>query len=932
MSAAEHLVPAASITPAPAFPVDPLAPATIVPPTLRLPTGARPLRYAVELTLSPDTDAFSGTVDIEMEIDRSLSVLWLNADDVTVSEASMTFERGSPPGAPATADHDPVTHPDSPATPDGTPLHLRVVPGGADFVGFAFEEPVGPGRATLHLAYSGAALAKESRGIFRRKEGADWYLFTQFESTGARRAFPCFDEPGLKAPWRIALTVPNDLAAVSNAPLASESNSREGWKTLRFAQTQPLPSYLVAFAVGPFEFVEGRPAGSKGVPFRVVTPRGLRAQAAYALETTPEMLPFLEAYFGSPYPFDKLDLIAVPGFGGAMENPGLITFGRGLLLTKPQEETIGRQRRFSTVLAHELAHMWFGDLVTLAWWNDIWLNESFANWMESKIVEQWKPGWEVPLQRVRRRNRAMGTDSLVSARRVRQPIESKDDIENAFDAITYDKGSSVLAMFEGWIGAEPFRRGVQRYLSRHAWGSAAAEDFFEVLSEEAGLDVAPTFSSFLDQGGVPLVTETLSCPPDSRPSLKLSQSRYLPVGSRGSPQQTWKIPVCLRYGAEGGEQRRCLLLDDASTEVALEGPCPTWLVPNEGTAGYFRTRIVPDTKNAGAPGIADGPYSPSSSSPFDFTARLFARGDTHLTGPEKVGLLDDLSSLVESGAMSAKDVLSLLPAVVRDGSRSSFEAAIRITKDLRPHLVPDPLLSNYQRFVAETFGAKARELGFEAKRGESEDARLLRPAVVSLAATWGEDPRLQKRARALAMKWLRDPRSLDTDMVDVVLVAAARHGDEALFERFLTGAKAATDRTERRRRLDAVAEFQDPALVRRRLPLMLSNQFDAREAMTLLRGTLDEPRTNEIVLGFIETNYSALAEKLPKSSEARLATVAFGFCDATHRGAVESFFKDRMAHAVGGPRLLAELLEEIDLCIARKHSQQPGVAEFLGDY
>ncbi len=949
------------------------------PPSLRLPGGVRPLRYAIDLSLSPGEEPFTGIVDLEIEIERPLDLLWLNADNLTVSEATLTLA-GAPAGDSESA------------------LHPRIVPGGEDFVGLALASPVGPGRARLHLVFSGQARVKETRGIFRRKEGADWYLYTQFEEIGARRAFPCFDEPRFKVPWQLTLRVPKGLTAVSNAPLLQDGSpgehadrDDEGRTAFRFAPTRPLPSYLVAFAVGPLEFAEGPPSGSKKVPFRVVTPRGQRDQAAYAVAATPQLLTLLETYFGTPYPFDKIDIIAVPLFGGAMENPGLITFSRGLLLTTPQEETLARQRRFSTVMAHELAHMWFGDFVTMDWWDDIWLNESFANWMENKIVEQWKPGWDVPLQRVRRRNRAMETDSLISARRVRQPIESKDDIANAFDAITYDKGSAVLAMFEGWIGSEAFRKGVQRYLSRHAWGNANAEDFFAALSEDAQRDVAPAFRSFLDQGGVPMVTGTLACSADEPPVLRLDQSRYLPSGSKGSDRQTWRIPICIRYGTEqSGEHRRCLLLENASTDLPLEGSCPTWLVPNEGMSGYYRAlvtgaggssvenggsrenagrgknrrrggtpepgehgggeELAGDGKNRGrGEGGAEHGHGEASrtggggtrangrsgrpgSAGFAFTARLFAPGNTRLTPAERAGTLDDLSALSESGEVPMADVLSLVPDVVREGSRSSLESAARITKELWPHRVPASLQPSYQRFIRKLFGPKARELGFATRSEDSENDRLVRPTIVSLVAENGEDARLQKQAAALAIAWLRDRRAISADMVDVVLSAAARHGNEALFERFHEAARRATDRNERRHLLEAMASFLDPAIVQKRLQLILTDEFESRDAMTLLWGSLPEPGPGAIALAFVEKNYDALAGKMSKDAESRLATVGERFCDPAHRAEIEGFFKERTTRATGGPRVLAEILEGIDLCIARTEAQQPSVSDFLKRY
>jgi alanyl aminopeptidase len=859
------------------------------PPAVRLPAGARPTRYAVDLTLSPESESFSGVIDIELTVERPLRTLWLNATDISVSEAMLSQT--------------------------GRTVHPRVVPGGDQFVGLVFDESVGTGPSTLRIAYAGKVSAKELSGIFRQKEGDDWYILTQFEPTDARKAFPCFDEPGFKVPWQITLRVKKELVAVSNAPIASEMEISAGMKAVRFAETKPLPSYLIALGVGPFEILEGPRVGSKKVPFRVLVPKGQRAQAAYTVQATPEILSLLEKYFGTPYPYEKLDFLAIPLADWAMENAGLITFGRRLILSKPEDETLKRQRQFGIVAAHELAHMWFGDLVTMKWWDDIWLNEAFAQWMETKIVEEWKPGWDVPVTRVKDRIGAMGNDRLVSARQVRQPIESDNDIQNAFDGITYAKGAAVLTMLERWIGADRFQKGVQRHLSAHAWGNADAADFFASLSVEAGKDVAPVFSTFVDQSGVPLVTASLSC---SRPILKLTQKRFLPLGSTGSEDRTWKIPVCVHYGVGAKTFRQCSLLTGPTAEIPLEGAtgCPEWLLPNDGASGYYVARI-------------DAAGNPSAGSQPSPLAQLFDDGAKRLSVPERVGVLGDLSALASSGEIPLGDVLSLIPTVARDGNRHTLEIASGIVDSLRLNLVPDELLPNYRRYVRNTFGVKARALGFASQGKESEDTRLLRPILVSLVAKRGEDKQLQKEALPLALKWLEDHGAIEAEMVDAVLSTAARSGDRALFDRVHAAARKTQDRTERAHLLNAMGSFQDPELVQKRIQLLLTDEFDIREAGILMFGGLEEPALREKTYAFLKANYDTIAGKLPKEYEPYLAFVGGSFCDEAHRKDIEAFFGERTSKAPGGPRILAQVLEQVDLCIARKKAQEGSVEVFL---
>ena len=860
------------------------------PPKLRLPSGVRPSRYAVNLTLSPESENFSGTIDIEIVSDAFLPILWLNATSLAVSDATVKTGGGT--------------------------LHPRIVPGGEDFVGLAFDKPIQPGRMTAHLAYNGTASAKDLDGIFRQKEGDDWYLFTQFEATGARKAFPCFDEPSYKVPWEITLKVRKEMVAVSNAPVASETASPDGMKIVRFAETKPLPSYLVALGVGPFDIAEGSPVGSRSAPFRVLVPKGQKAQAAYTVQSTPQLVTLLERYFGTPYPYEKLDFLAIPLAGWAMENAGLITYGRGIILVKPEDETLERQRSFGVVAAHELAHMWFGDLVTMKWWDDIWLNESFASWMEGKIVEQWKPDWDFAVSRVEDRNRAIAADRLTTARQIRQPIESDDDIENAFDSITYAKGSAVLTMLERWVGAERFQKGVQHHLAAHVWGNADAAEFFASLSAEAGKDVGPVFGTFLNQSGVPLVTLGVICPKGAAPTLRLSQKRFLPFGSTGSEERSWKVPLCVRYGAAAAAFRQCTLLEGRSAEIPLSEAktCPEWLLPNDQASGYYISRI--DS------GSSAGSRSNGYTSLLDNVGK-------RLTPPELAGILYDLDALASAGAIPLPEVLSVLPSVVRDGDRHAIEIAGGIVGSLRLNLIPEELAPNYQRFVRETFGARARALGWSGSPGEPEDTKLLRPYVVALVAQRGEDADLQKQARALATRYLTDHGAVPAEMVEAALTSAAWRGDRAMFDAVHAAARKEKDRSERRQLLEAMASFHDPAIVDSRLALILTDEFDPREALILLGDPRREPTSLQQSYDFLKANYDAIAERIPKEYAPYLAAGAGAFCDEPHRLDVETFFKERMSKAPGGPRILAQTLEKIQLCTARKQAQQLGLAAFL---
>ena len=464
-----------------------------VPPTLRLPSDVRPTHYALTMTIVPGKTTAPGEITIDIALDRPHSTVWLNAVALTVSRVLV----------------------------DGAEAHPRIDDRADQFVGLAFDPPLPAGDHRVTLAFEAQQNGNSARGLFTVKDGGAWYTLTQFEAIAARRAFPCFDEPALKAPWQLTLRVPRELTAVANAPVVTEKAIGDGMKEVQFAETKPLPSYLVAFAVGPFDIVDAgnvgpvksserrpraahsatagggeaaklRARGDHATPLRIVVAGGHAGDVRFAAEAIPQLLQEEELWLGVAYPFAKLDHLAIPlNVRLAMENAGLITYGAPILLA-PRAATPPFRHGLANVAAHEMAHQWFGDLVTMAWWDDVWLNEAFATWFADKIVDAWQPGYEHGAGRVHERADAIEADSLSSARRIRQPIETRSDIANAFDAITYSKGATVLGMFEGWLGDDAFRRGVLGYLDAHRYASATADDFLGALSVASAKPVAFT--------------------------------------------------------------------------------------------------------------------------------------------------------------------------------------------------------------------------------------------------------------------------------------------------------------------------------------------------------------------------------------------------------------------------------------------------------
>jgi alanyl aminopeptidase len=856
------------------------APAALVAPELRLPAIAHPLRNEVDLAIDPAKDTFTGTITTELAIDKPTNVVWLNANEIDVDRATLSI--------------------------GGEELAATASSPKKNYLALALPHEVKPGRGKLVIAYRGKMHVGSGDGIYTAEEKGERYAFTQFEATDARKAFPTFDEPSYKVPWKLTLHTPAALAAFSNTPVESETPDGKGEKTVKFAETKPLPSYLVAFTVGPFETVDaGKTRG--GAPIRIVVPHGRTADAAYPAEATRPLLDLLEDYFGTPYPFGKLDMVAVSVFNaGAMENPGLITFRQDLILTKPSEMTMNRQETYAAVAAHEMAHQWFGDDVTLAWWDDTWLNESFASWMEAKVVAKFHPEWDADVEQVSSRSRVMGADSLESARQIRQPIESANDIENAFDGITYGKGEAVLAMLERHLGPDVFQKGVRSYLAKHSGGNTTYADFVGAMSEAAGHDVHAVFDSFVTQTGVPIVAMDMSC--QGKPTLALDQSRYAPTGSSIDPKRTWQLPVCVRWSAGKETGQDCTLLTAEHGELALTAPrCPDWVLPNAAELGYYRSLPKPE-----------------------LLAKLLAHVDA-LTLAERVGVIGDVEALVARGDVETSVALELVGSQAKDKSRHIVEASVGIVAGI-DDMVPDNLRPRYEALIRELYGARARELGWHAPPGEGPDTKQLRPTVLRLVAGDGKDPELIKQATELAWKYLDDHKAVDPELAGTVLHVAARYGDQKLFDRLHAEAKKTTDREDRQRMLSALGAFVDPKLVDQALALAITDEFDLREGSSLMNGGLGDPRTRETAFAFVKKHFDEITKKLPEPYRPYMAFTVVPLCDEHRKAELEAFLKPRIEPLDGGPRALKQALEELSLCAAQRKAQTPGVVAFLSKH
>src|SRR5262245_8497364 len=550
------------------------APTGEAPPPGRLSRTVVPVHYSLDLAIDPSRDEFGGTVDIDVTLAEARAAIWLHGKDLKVSEAYATDGKSRRVAATYSEKLD-----------SGVAL-------------LSFDETLPAGSAKLHLKYS-APFNTSGNALFKVVRGERAYAVTQFESIAARQAFPGFDEPGFKTPFDIAITARKDDVAVTTTPEIERKDVGNGSVRHVFKTTRPLPTYLIAFAVGPYDVADIGPVPPNAVRDRPLPLRGIAAAGqgkrfTYALENTTGLLSALEDYFGTPYPYEKLDLIAVPeSYGGAMENVGAITYDEYLVLMD-KNAPVDQRRDYATTHAHEMAHMWFGDLVTPAWWNDIWLNESFATWMQNKAAQADWPGGEFEREMQKSALSAMAQDSLAATRAIRQPVNTNDEANGVFDDITYDKGGGVLSMLERYVGEREFRDGVRMYLKQHADGTATAEDFIEAIAAASHRgDIQKAFQSFISQPGVPLVSARLDCGDGAHPRLALHPSRYAPLGSAIQPDKSqWEIPFCASWQDGDGRTSQCTLLAERSQSLSLKAStCPAALLPNADGAGYYRIAL-----------------------------------------------------------------------------------------------------------------------------------------------------------------------------------------------------------------------------------------------------------------------------------------------------------------------------------------------------
>ncbi len=711
--------------------------------------------------------------------------------------------------------------------------------------------------------------------------------------------------------------VPAAAVAVANTRQRGETKLADGWRKLEFETSPPLPSYLIAYVVGPWDVVAWppippTPQRATPIPLRGIAVHGHGPELRYALAETARAVSALEAWFDLPYPFDKLDLLAAPDFAaGAMENAGLVVYQERLLLVD-EDSPINLRRAFVVTHLHELAHQWFGNSVTMPWWDDLWLNEALATWLSLKLTAALEPGFEVELHQLEAVRWAMQSDSLASARRIAEPIHDFRDVASAFDGITYVKGAAVLAMFEAYLGAERFQGALRAYARSHAGGSATSGDLVRALAsaseDPAGFSAA--FRSFLDQPGVPFARVGLECR-EGKPVLAVSQQRFRPLGASVSQAAHWGLPLCVAHGRGALRASHCALMTEPATERALPaGSCADWLLPNAGAAGYYRFSLAPADRTrlaAAFPGLAPR---------------------------EQWGVVDATDAAFEAGALTPAELLASVQEPAASPSWAVARAPLTRLDWLRDQLAGPEQRPALAAFVRRSYGPRLVALGSEDRAGDDDEARIERQALIELLAR-ADDRALRGEIAARARRALAGARlaaeRLDPDQRATALWVLAQDGNEADFAALESALAAETDAQLRLDLVRALASAQGPQRAARVRALALAPGVRAGELAALLEAQLGWEPNRAAGRAWFRENADAVLAKLPAQQAGHApALYASGACSEAEANEVEALFAARVASLEGGPRAMAQLVEAIRLCAAlRAHHAKTGFAGAL---
>jgi aminopeptidase N len=843
----------------------------------RLPELAVPENY--QLTFSPDftKDNFAGVETIKLNVLKPTTQIVLNAAEIEFEDVAITAKGG--------------TH-KAKVSLDKEKEQATLL----------FDATIPSGPATLQIKYTGI-LNDKLRGFYLGKdEQGHKYAATQLEAQDARRAFPSFDEPAYKATFDITAIAPKGMVAISNGKVVSDTPGPGDDKhTVRFATSAKMSSYLAALVVGDFEYIEG---SADGIPIRVYTVPGKKELGRFGLETAEYVLHYYDQYFAVKYPYGKLDLIGLPDFSaGAMENTACITF-REILLLADDKTSLDLRKTVASVIAHEMAHQWFGDLVTMQWWNDLWLNEGFATWMSSKPLAAWKPEWNEPLDDTQSMAGAMNADSLVNTHPIRQDAQtSAEMVENA-DAITYSKTAAVLRMIEAYVGPEAFRSGVNAYLQQHEYANATAVDFWNAQTKSSGKPIDKIMPAYIDQAGTPLVSVHSGCSGNAE-TVSLDQQRYFFDRAKfeAGSKELWEIPVCMKAASGGNSGEGCELLVQKQHSTSLK-ECSPWIYANAGAKGVYRSG-----------------YSSAA------VRAMAAIAETALTPSERILLQSDVWASVRVNREPIGDYLALAEGLQADRNPAVMDEMIGVLDNIDRHLTTDSDRAAFEAWVRRLLAPAVRDIGWDAKPGESAEIGSLRARLMVAQGYVGRDPQVVALAQKLANQVMGNPDSVDRELAFSAMLIATRDGDAGFYDKVMAALKTAKTPEEYYLYQGALSGFSDPALLQRTLNYAMSPDARSQDSPGLIGQTLGNPAGQKITWDFIRANWDKIEKLGGAFGGASIVQSTSSFCDTAMRDQAMEFFTAH--HSPAFERSLKQAQERVNYCVDLKAQQSNQLAAWL---
>ena len=838
----------------------------------RLPASVVPIHY--DITVAPDLASakFAGNVTIRVRLASPSDAIVLNAAEITFKDVRI-IAGGRTQTAKVTLDE------------EQQQAKLQV------------PSPIPAGEAEISISYDGI-LNNDLRGLYLSEANQRRYAVTQLEATDARRMFPSFDEPALKASFALTAIVDEKDHAISNGAIISDTpGPTPGRHTIKFAPTPKMSTYLVALAVGDFECNE---TSADSIPVRVCATPDKKQLTTFALEAARQQVEYYNRYYSLKYPFQKLDVVAVPDFAaGAMENTAAI-FYRETLLLADEHASVDTRKSIAKVLAHEIAHQWFGNIVTMQWWDDLWLNEGFANWMMSKPVKAARPDWALELDEVGENHYAMSLDSLRSTRPIRARANTPAEISELFDPIAYEKGAAVIRMVEAWLGEDAFRKGVNAYLEKFAYGNARAEDFWGTLTTVTGKPVDRVMTTFVDQPGLPIVSFEVRCQGKTA-EIALSQERYSRDAPASSPTtEQWHIPVCFRT-PDG--KTSCELLTSRRTVVPVDN-CPAWIVGNAGGRGYYRTATSVDS------------------------VRELSRAASKLTPADRLAVLSDEWALVRASRHDVGTALDLAAGFSQERTPQVMQALAGILSSTATNLTTQATRGPFRAWIQELLSPALTELGMTPRPADTDDIKLLRATLMGLLGGAARDAQVLTRARAIVQEELAKPGSVESTLLSLAVPLAAIEGDAALYEQYLARSRAAVNPEERERYLYGLTSFTNPSLVARTIDLALSPDVRSQDAKLVIGQLLGNRDATDQAWKLVRERWDELQKKTGEFvGNTSIVGALGGSCDAGRAGEIEKFFA---THKIpDAERTLQQSLESLRSCARFAAAQRPKLAAWL---